>query len=297
MPRWFWTVLSICLLWVCTASNPVRAFTTYERVALLNEQDGTVLTAFYSAPDGEGPFPAAVLLHGCSGMGFGGGIRNHYSSWAEHLNRNGFAVLLIDSMNPRGFSTTCGIREARREMYRYRPADAYAGLSYLQSRNDVAGDRIGLIGWSQGGGIALLTIASKSVGRPSPPPKEDFKAAIAFYPAVCSERLQSKPFTNVEPGTWSPIAPLLILHGAKDNWTRVESCRRFALDAAKRGEPVSIEIYPDAAHAFDAPNLKVQRRKGPRLADGERPLIGTHYASRQDALKRVVETLRSNLGD
>ncbi|MGI9355444.1 MAG: dienelactone hydrolase family protein [Rhizobiaceae bacterium] len=286
----------LSLVWFCLLTIHTFAFTTFERVTIQNPQDKTSLTAFYAAPKREGPFPAVVLLHGCCGLGFGGGVRAHYSSWAEHLNRTGFAVLLIDSMGSRGFATTCGMRTARRVMYRYRPADAYAGLRYLQSIEEIAGDRVGLIGWSQGGGVALLTIVSKSIGRPAPPPEHDFKSAIAFYPAVCSDALQSMPFTDVEPGTWSPIAPLLVLHGAMDNWTRVGSCKRFANSAAARGEPVSMKIYPHAVHAFDAPNLKLQRRKGPVLGNGERPLIGTDYKARRDALKTVVETLIRDLG-
>ena len=47
------------------------------------------------------------------------------------------------------------------------PKDAYAALWYLQAQPYVRGDRIGAIGWSQGGGTVLWTIPTGSTGRPA----------------------------------------------------------------------------------------------------------------------------------
>ncbi len=258
--------------------------------------DGTRLPAWFYAPSGATPpYPAIVFLHGCSGIGIGGGISATYGAWARHLNEAGYAVLAFDSARPRGFSTTCGLRQARRTMLRTRPADAYGALTYLQARADIAPDRIGLMGWSQGGGIVLLSVNTASIGRPTPAPGHDFKAAVALYPATCSKTLQSKPFTSVEPGTWATIAPLLVLHGARDNWTPAGPCRAFIAGVAGRGGPAAIKAYRDAAHSFDAPNLKLRRRSGPRLKDGSTPLIGTHAAARADAMRIVPEFFARSL--
>ena len=51
-------------------------------------------------------------------------------------------------------------------MWRDRPKDAYAALQYLQAQPFVKADHVGLIGWSQGGGVVLLSINDKSIGRP-----------------------------------------------------------------------------------------------------------------------------------
>lgn len=255
----------------------------------------TRLVGFFRKPGGAGPFPAVIFLHGCSGVGPGGDISSTYSAWALHLAQSGFATLLVDSMGPRGFGSTCGPNPNRRTLYRERPGDAYAALAFLQSRADILPDRIGLMGWSQGGGITLLTVSGESIGRSRPPPAEDFKAAIALYPSACSERLQSRPYTTVDPGRWSTIAPLLVLHGARDNWVPPAPCQRFIEAAAKRGESVRIIVYPGAAHSFDAPNLRLKRRSGPRLRDGSLPLIGTNDAARTDAMRRVAEFFRTHL--
>jgi dienelactone hydrolase len=110
------------------------------------------------------------------------------------------------------------------------------------------------MGWSQGGGVALLTINDKSIGRP-PALKQDFRVAVSFYPGACSDRFQSKPWTAVEPQGWTTQIPLLVLSGAADTWTPLAPCEAFLSAAKARGNPVELKVYPNAVHAFDAPNL------------------------------------------
>ena len=247
------------------------------------------LRAFLFLPDSEPPHRAVVFLHGCSGVGLGGGLSATYSSWARHFNGHGYAVLVVDSAGSRGFASTCGGGERRRTMYAKRPGDAYSALRYLQAQPFIHPDRIALMGWSQGGGITLLTVVSQSIGRPAPPPEHDFKAAVALYPSACSLQWQHTPFTEVQRGHWRTDIPLLILHGAKDNWTRPEPCQKFVEELQGRGQPVLLHIYPDAVHSFDAPRLRLQQRSGPVLADGSRPWLGTDAKAREDALQRVPE--------
>lgn len=275
-------------------SGPAMSFETL-KVSVPRQADALELPAFFARPNSQPPYPAVVFLHGCSGIGISGSLFSTYAAWMRELTARGYAVLAIDSASPRRFGSTCG-RPERRTMYFERPGDAYSGLAYLQSRSDIISSRIGLVGWSQGGGITLLTIVTESIGRPVPPPIHDFKAAVAFYPSACSDKHQTKPFTNVEPNSWSTVAPLLVLHGGKDNWTPPGPCAEFIEVARARGEPVQITVYPDAAHSFDAPNLPMRRRTFPELEDGSLPLIGTDEAARQDAIQRVSEFLDGHLG-
>lgn len=289
-----WSVSKFLLVgavYLCTSQ--ALSFET-QKVSFPRLSDTLELTAFFARPDSQPPFPAVVFLHGCSGIGLSGSLSSVYSTWMRRLTEEGFAVLAIDSATPRGFGSTCG-RPERRTMYFERPGDAYSGLAYLQSRQDIISDRIGLMGWSQGGGIALLTVSSKSIGRPAPTPTHDFQAAIAFYPSACSDRLQSKPFTEVEHSSWSTVAPLLVLHGANDNWTPPEPCVAFIEAASERGEPVQMVVYPEAVHSFDAPNLPLQRRTSPKLRDGGFPMVGTNSKARQNSILRVTEFLRRHL--
>ena len=52
-------------------------------------------------PEGDGPFPAVVLVHTC------GGIQPHLSDRAKELIAAGFVVLVQDSYGTRGHTTFC----------------------------------------------------------------------------------------------------------------------------------------------------------------------------------------------
>ena len=269
----------------------VGAALAAEPISFPSLSDGQIITAYYQAADGEGQHPAVVLLHGCGGLIRNGGPSSFYQSWRDILGEAGYAVLMVDSAGSRGFGSTCGGGTVRKAMYEKRPGDAYAALNYLQALPEVDPSRISLIGWSQGGGIVLLTVSSESIGRPQPAPSPDFRAAVAFYPAACSKRLQSRPFTHVEPGNWSTVAPLLVLQGGADNWTLAAPCKTFVDSVRELGEDVEIVVYPDAVHSFDAPNMPVHERLGLLTASGKPPLVGTDPEAREDAIKRVIAFL------
>jgi dienelactone hydrolase len=255
----------------------------------------TNLTAHLSRPEGDAPRPALVLLHGCSGLlNAKGQILPIYRAWMRALVVQGYVALAVDSASPRGFGQTCSASPERTTMWRDRPRDAYAALQYLQAQPFVQAGRIGLMGWSQGGGVVLLTVNDKSIGRPSEL-AQDFKAAVSFYPGACSDKLQSKPFTEVEPQGWTTKVPLLMLFGEADTWTPFGPCEAFIAGARARGNPVELKSYPSAVHAFDAPNLP--RRELPlyRVGDGPMPVIGTDKDARADAFVRVLEFLKLQL--
>lgn len=117
---------------------------------------------------------------------------------------------------------------------------------------------------------------------------------MSFYPGACSDKFQSKPWTQVEPQGWTTPVPLLVLFGAADTWTPLAPCQEFLGNAKARGNPVELKIYANAVHAFDAPNLP--RTELPdRTGNGPVPLIGTDRDARADAFSRVLEFLKRGL--
>jgi dienelactone hydrolase len=255
----------------------------------------TDLTAYLGRHPGDAPRPAVVLMHGCSGLrNAEGKIFGNHRAWMRALFAKGYDVLTVDSAGSRGFGQTCTAGPDRVTMYRDRPKDAYAALQYLQSQPFARPDRIGLMGWSQGGAIALLSINDKSIGRPAAL-KADFVAAVAFYPGACSERLQSKPFTQVEPQGWTTQIPLLVLFGEADTWTPFAPCEAFISAAKARGNPVELKSYPAAVHGFDSPDQPRKELPAYRSPDGRIPLIGTDPEARADAFPRVLEFLKLHL--
>src|SRR5258708_3531706 len=111
--------------------------------------DGTLFK-----PDGAGPSPGVVLLHGC------GGIRPHFVQWAGALRDMGYVALLVDSFRLRGISGICASSQTMASMTTDRAADAYGALRHLKDLPFVDGDRVALMGWSHGGWTTLEAMAS-----------------------------------------------------------------------------------------------------------------------------------------
>ncbi len=58
--------------------------------------DPTQISAELFVPDGVGPFPALVLLHGS------GGIGEFYDRWAARFRAMGYVALVVDTLGSRG---------------------------------------------------------------------------------------------------------------------------------------------------------------------------------------------------
>jgi dienelactone hydrolase len=265
-----------------------------ERVTFPSLDGTTTLVGSLRRPPGNGAHAALVFLHGCSGLQKNGRIFPVYRAWSRLFAERGYVVLSVDSAGSRGFEATCTASPERRIVLRDRPKDAYGALQYLQAQPFVRGDRIGVAGWSQGGGTILRAIAARSDARP----RElihDFRAAVASYPGGCGERSQSRPFVDADPHTWTTQVPLLVLQGEADNWTPAPPCEAFIAGAKERGAPVTFKLYPGALHVFDAPNLPRRELTGYRMQNGVVPLAGTDPEARADALTRVPEFLERYL--
>lgn len=104
-------------------------------------------------PEGSGKFPAVVMLHGTGSNKNEAG--NAYDTAAPEMAKNGIATLRIDFMGS-------GDSKDSYEYYCYTSAniDALASAEYLKALDSVDVNKIGVMGWSQGGTNALLAAAS-----------------------------------------------------------------------------------------------------------------------------------------
>lgn len=230
-------------------------------------------------PDGIGPFPAIIALHGCNGLLKGDALVTREAAWAELLTSHGYVVLFPDSFGPRDVTTDC---EGRVRAWAERSYDAYGALQFLQLQSFVIGERIGVMGWSHGGGTVIFAIAPDSSARPADLPKGDFRAAVAFYPAWCS-RLS----TN-----WRPSIPFLLEIGAQDDSIQPASCIERVEQALAAGAPMQMKIYEGAVHDFDWPGDKPHTITSP---SGKIAHYGVNEDARADALTRVLAFFDSRL--
>lgn len=111
------------------------------------------LAGTYSVPQGVGPFPAVILVHGSGPNTRNEEIFGHkiFLVLADHLNRQGIAVLRYDK---RGTGASKG-DYAKATSVDFSD-DAHAALAYLRNRTEVNQEKIGVIGHSEGGMIAPM---------------------------------------------------------------------------------------------------------------------------------------------
>jgi dienelactone hydrolase len=246
----------------------------------------TLLLGLLRRPEGPGPFPAVVMLHGCAGLyARNGRLTGRHEEWARTLSDQGFVTLLVDSFTPRGLTQICTMKERPLRAGRERIMDAYGALRFLQQLPDVRSDGVGLLGWSHGGVTTLFSVDPATPARPKLAPEADFRAAVAFYPGCRPDSQHA----------WSANIPLLLLLGGKDDWCPAHHCVTVAERAKARGSPIDVVVYPDAHHDFDAPDLALRRRSGLAFAEGGTASVGTHPEARADALQRVPAFLHRHL--
>ncbi|HET8609757.1 MAG TPA: dienelactone hydrolase family protein [Burkholderiales bacterium] len=233
-------------------------------------RDGkTRLVGYLYRPQGIGPFPAVVMLHGRSGV-YSSAAHGRYDAahlmlrhkaWGNFWVRHGYLALLVDSFGPRGYAAGFPIHSYRSRPpavseQTVRPLDAYGALDYLRSRADVIGSAIGVQGWSNGGMTVLATMALHPPGIENPTPRTGFRAALAFYPSCRKQAHQA----------YRPYAPLLVLVATNDQEVSPTVCEKFAADVSVRGGDIAIVRYAGATHAFDEPSRKRQRIDANRVA-------------------------------
>jgi dienelactone hydrolase len=191
---------------------------------------GDHIQADLAKPDGAGPFPAVIVLHGCAGM-----HETTKQKLADELVTWGYAVLLVDSYATRRIDQAC-TSSALATFYKRRP-DAYGALIFLGNQTFVDPGRVAVVGFSAGAWVALFVTEPYSFGLFDPPGNLRFRAAAAFYPP-CNE------------AGARPVIPTLIFIGAVDDWTPAADCSEKLAGWGKDGPPIELVVYPGVYHGF-----------------------------------------------
>jgi dienelactone hydrolase len=194
------------------------------------------IEGYLSRPDGAGPFPAVVYLHGCNGLS-----ENTRHRMADFITGWGYVSLAVDSFSTRGIKQACD------QYMPPRQADALGALLYVSNLTFVDPKRIVVVGSSQGGIVALRLASTTDVRIFDVPDDLKFKAAVAYYPR-CSVATQQLAI------------PTIVMIGELDDWTPAKDCEQWMQRRADKGAPVELTVYPGAYHAFDNPSLRDGRR-------------------------------------
>lgn len=199
---------------------------------------------FFKPQAGKPPYPALVLLHGFAGHA------HNLVSLARRCSANGYATLAVSL---RGWLGS----EGEHDQGLRQPLDVLAAIDWIAKRPIVDRTRIGLVGASMGGQVALLTAAHK-------PPIQ--AVAAYFAPTDLTKWRATVPairdYLDDLCGpeglpVRSPIlraaqidVPVLLIHGDKDENVPVSQSAAMADALRNHGKEVETLIVPGATHYF-----------------------------------------------
>lgn len=122
-------------------------------VTFVNDVDKDTLAGTLTYPNGDGPWPAVILISGSGPQDRNEQIAGHkpFLVISDHFTRNGYAVLRYDD---RGFGQSTGdfANADSRDFAR----DVVAAVKFMRAQPEIDPKRIGLLGHSEGGIIAPM---------------------------------------------------------------------------------------------------------------------------------------------
>jgi carboxymethylenebutenolidase len=201
-------------------------------------RDGEELRGYLAAPEGDGPFPALVLVHDVRGLS------EHYRDVARRFAAEGLVTFAPDLYSREGAPELPDMEAVFRWM-RVLPdprvlADLAACVELLAARPAVRADAIGITGYCMGGQYALL--AACTVAR--------LAACVAWYGmlryAATDERKPASPLSLAP----QLVCPYLGLFGAEDGIIPQADVEELRTILRRERKTFEIVVYPGAGHAF-----------------------------------------------
>jgi len=262
----------------------------YTEVSFRNETQDLDLAGMLFIPDGEGPFPAVVIIQGSQASERDS---NWYTTISNYMQKNGVAVLLPDKR---------GCEKSQGDWYTSSledlATDTLAAIDFMKSQEIVEVSSLGIIGMSQGGIIAPIVASQSSdldfaidmVGSSIAMHKQllyEFNFEMretGFLPGISNlfsypstfvfEKVTGKEWWDAV-GDFDPLphwrkvnTPVLVLLGSDDH--NVDSVESKALLEALGKDNIMVNMYEGSGHAIQDP-----------------PGAGDHYI-REDALSDML---------
>ena len=246
---------------------------TYQEISFYNAEQDLDLGGMLFVPEGEGPFPAVVVIQGA-----GNSVRDNYwyLTMTQYLQENGILVLLPDK---RGSVKSEG--DWRTSSFEDLATDTLAAISYLKGQNQVAISQIGIIGMSQGGQLSpLVAVQSPDVAflvdvvGTSLPLYDELHyeetnnlREIGFLPGVSDliaypstyvlRKFRQKDFWDAVGNFdalpyWQKLSiPALVMYGGADSNVPAEASKA-RLDELNK-DNITVNIYEGSGHALEDP--------------------------------------------
>ena len=190
--------------------------------------------AAVSLPPGSGKVPAMIIHHGSGGV-----TDAREGRYARELVDIGVAAVVINSFKPRGIAST--VTDQSQVGGAEMSEDAFATLKVLAGHPRIDASRVGIVGFSKGGTVSLMTALESRAAR-SLPPGLRFALHVPIYPA-CNNHYIDRRLSG---------GPVLMMIGGADTYAGVAPCTEWGDKLKAAGGNVTVKIYAGAQHGFDA---------------------------------------------
>jgi carboxymethylenebutenolidase len=216
-------VLSAAVALVLTGATATRAEVMTKDVTFPSGKEE--VKGFLAMPDGKGPFPAIVVIQEWWGL------NDWVKDQAKRLAKEGYVALAPDLYRGKVASKPDQARKLMMGLPQDRAIrDLKGATDYLAKNDRVNKERIGVIGWCMGGGLALQHALKD----------QRLKACAICYGRVVTNPKQLEPLQ----------ATILGVFGKEDRGIKIDDVRKFKAALDKAGKKVdSINEY-DAGHGF-----------------------------------------------
>ncbi len=206
-------------------------------------------------PEGNGPFPAVILVHSC------GGVKGQIGHWRKEAIKRGYVAFVMDSFSSRG-SPSC--RPLAPVTMDRGVKDIFDATAHLGTLPFVDKSRIVSVGFSWGAMAGMLS-ASAKYGAEAAPGKSPPAAIASLYPSY-----QIAPFGTFRGNEYlrqDVSTPTLVLMGGQDTESPAEECLSRLQKLKERAAPVEWHIYSSATHCWDCSDMH-NHRWTPPWAEG-----------------------------
>jgi len=228
------------------SANP---FSFKDIITDLDNQKHQKLYGILRMPDNfnlDEKYPLIIAVAGSNGWA------NHHYQYLQMYRENGIATFELCSFKSRGIESTVGTQtEVTTAMM---ILDSYRASEALQKHANIKGNKIGITGWSLGGGVSLFSAwepLKRAINN-----NVSFAAHLPIYPP-CIVMPTVLDFGD---------SPIHILIGDLDNWTPAEACLEL-VDKLKNQNNIDLTIYPNAHHSFDRDGPLLVKENGYILED------------------------------
>jgi carboxymethylenebutenolidase len=196
------------------------------------------LQGYFVKPNGEGTFPAVMVLMEAFGL------NDNIKGVCDRFAKAGFAALAPDFYHGENFAYTDmngAVAKLKTMNDEKVMAEFGKGFDFLAKQEGVDVTKVGTTGFCMGGRFVFLANAMHA---------SKLKAAVSFYGGGIADDADAfgrKAIVNLAPNM---TAPIMLIYGSEDNYIKMQEHEKIAAALSTAKRRYVINVFDKAGHGF-----------------------------------------------